>query len=105
MKVKFIILICFATGLISSCNDNSVSENIHYESTGIIMGSDKGLCPCCGGWILEIDNDENLYRIEQLPENSGIELSEDNLSVKFNWNIDRECSSITYLNIEEIELN
>ena len=46
-----------------------------------------------------------MYRVEQLPENEGIELSEDKLSVKFNWNIDRECSSITYLNIEKIKLN
>ena len=105
MKAKIIVLICFAIALVSSCKDNSTIDEIQFESTGTIMGSDKALCPCCGGWVLKIDNDENIYRIEQLPENSGIQLSENNLSIKFNWNIDRECSSIIYLNIEDIELN
>jgi hypothetical protein len=105
MKAKFIILICFAITFISSCKDDSVMNGIQFDSTGTIMGSDKGLCPCCGGWILKIDNDDKIYRIEKLPESSGIQLSENTISVKFNWNIDRECSSIIYINIEDIELN
>ncbi len=105
MKGIIIILMALTIGMISNCTKDPVSEALQFESTGMIMGSDKGMCPCCGGWILEIDDDENLYRIEELPEDAGIELSETNLSVKFNWNVNRECSSIIYINIEDIELN
>ena len=105
MKTKLIILICFAVGFLPACKDEMLSQQNRFESTGMILGSDKGQCICCGGWILTIDNDENEYRIEELPADSDIELNEQNLSVKFNWSIDRACLSYTYIDIEAIELN
>lgn len=76
-----------------------------FESTGVIMGTDKGLCPCCGGWILKIDGDSTAYRFEALPQDADIELSETPTAVKFNSSINRACGELTYLDIESIELN
>jgi len=104
MRTILLLLVFIALGNILSCNKNEDMDEIQFESTGVIMGSDGAFCACCGGWILKIDNDENIYRIEELPESSEIELSETFLDVMFNWSIDRECNSIIYITIEDIEL-
>ena len=103
MRNVLIIFTILATAMMVGCAKEE-NKTATFESTGMIMGSDKGACPCCGGWILEIDNDSNLYRIEELPDGSGIELNEVSHSVQFNWSINRVCGSIIYLDIEEIEL-
>jgi hypothetical protein len=43
--------------------------------------------------------------MEEVPDDSGIELNEINLPVQFNWIVNRECGSLTYLNIQEIDVN
>ena len=105
MKLNLIILAFVTIGMMISCDKTETSNEIEFESTGTIMGSDKGLCPCCGGWILQIDNDENSYRFENLPQDSDIELNENHVSVKFNWSIDRECGGLIYIILENIMLN
>lgn len=105
MRIFRLLIIFTIIGFITSCEDNATLEEVEYESTGTIMGYDLTLCACCGGWILMIDNDPNTYRFEELPEDSGLELDRNPLSVQFNWSINRECGSYIYLDIEEIELN
>ncbi len=106
MKAGLFLLAFFAISLMTNCSSNDeLANELEFESTGFIAGSDKGMCPCCGGWIIKIDGDENSYRFEQIPDDSGIDLSETVLPVKFNWTFDRECNSINYIIIDDIELN
>jgi hypothetical protein len=91
--------------ILVGCNKKDDSKKSTFTSTGMILGSDKGACPCCGGWILKIDGDSSNYRMEEVPDDSGIELNEINLPVQFNWIVNRECGSLTYLNIQEIDVN
>jgi len=96
------LLLCVLT---TNCDKTDPAPSLQFEATGQLLGSDKALCPCCGGWVITIDGDANTYRVESLPADSGIELTEDTLDVQFNWSLNRECGSIIYIDIEEIELN
>jgi len=102
--MKNIILVFLLLAAITSCEKEALTE-ADFESTGLIMGTDKGLCPCCGGWILKIDDDSTAYRFEKLPQNTDFELNEAPTAVKFNSSVNRECGGLIYLDIESIELN
>lgn len=85
---------------ISSCSKNEDKNKIQltqYEATGKIVGRDLALCPCCGDWIITIDNNVQpansipvIYQFKTLPIGSNIDLENATfpLSVKFNWSID-----------------
>ena len=64
---------------------SSCTKDSKYESSGIITGQNLGMCPCCGGWFIDIDN--TTYRFYNIPENSNIDL--ENLTypinVELNW--------------------
>ncbi len=104
MKLKQLILFSLLTALIFACNKNDDDNGQEYEASGIIVSSDLGLCTCCGGWVLVIDEVEGDFRFESLPDDANIDLSQTNIPVLFDYNIDRECGGITYVNIEAIEL-
>ena len=107
MKTTIFFAGILALAIITSCSENEISDEVQYESTGTLLGSDVGLCVCCGGFILTIDDDEkSFYHFEMLPENSNIDYIGLNLNipVKLNWSIDRECGPFTYIIIESIEL-
>ncbi len=63
-------------------------KEIEYQSSGIITGPDYRMCPCCGGWFIEIG--ENTYRFDRLPENSDIDLQNETypISVKLNYAVE-----------------
>ena len=105
MKTLFTFLICLSIGLLTSCSDDTTSDIDKMQSTGTIMGFDRSMCICCGGWILKIDEDETSYRFDELPEDSDIVLSEVHIPVKLNWSISSECLFNTFVEIETIELN
>lgn len=52
---------------------------------GQITGPDMSLCPCCGGWFIEIEDET--YRFFNLPENSGINLTNESwpIYVELEW--------------------
>ncbi|MBN1599291.1 MAG: hypothetical protein JW894_13435 [Bacteroidales bacterium] len=105
MKKVISIVITGLLMLLSSCSKED--ERIKYESTGYLIGPDLALCICCGGYIITIDGSVEEYRFENLPDESDLDLNELNLPapVKLNWHMDRECGSINYIIIEDIELN
>lgn len=105
MKVFYVLLMFAMIGMVTSCEDNSPSEELVYESTGTITGYDLTLCACCGGWIVVIENDENTYRLDSLPEGSGIDNEDLPLTLDFNWSINRVCGTFIYLDVEGFELN
>ncbi len=100
MRTKHVIFLILQVCIIlSSCT----KKEEEFESKGLILGADLALCACCGSYIIELDNDGKAYRFMELPEDSNLDLSQDSIKVNLNWNFDRECASITYINIEKIE--
>ncbi len=102
MKSKWIILILLLTVIFSCKNENQ----IEFESNGIITQLDNRLCQCCRGYIIQIEDDKNNYRIGSLPD--GIQINQDELpiNVKVNWDLQSTCEAIgiSYINIEAIEI-
>lgn len=83
--IKLILILCISVISLLSCEKES-SENTP-ETNAIIQGYDLSLCACCGGWIINIEGNEDRDRFSQLPANSGIDLdkAEFPLSVKIEW--------------------
>lgn len=105
MKSRLIILLLVLISF--SCNNKNETEfETEFESNGIISGIDYRLCPCCRGYIIQIVDDGNNYRIGLLPD--GFQINEDEIpiSVKLNWEIQATCDAIeiSYIDIEEIEV-
>ncbi|OUS02370.1 hypothetical protein A9Q86_03750 [Flavobacteriales bacterium 33_180_T64] len=93
-------------GLLSSCKSNDDTElELEFESTAIILGFDIALCPCCGGWIINIDEQESDNRFSELPQDSNIDLENAifPISVKLNWSESDAFCGIGIV-IESIEL-
>lgn len=62
-------------------------ENGDYNSKGTIIGLDSRACICCGGWMINIDNQQ--YQFNSLPENSTINLNNEKfpLPVRLDWKL------------------
>ena len=87
MKSFFLALSIFILAF-SSCTKSN-----KYENIGVITGQDFGMCPCCGGWFIEIDN--TTYRFDQTPENSNLNLENQTfpMEVELNWETkDLQCN-------------
>lgn len=87
-----------------------------YEATGTITGPDLGMCVCCGGYKLIVDNvvlpinlQPDVFRFQSLPTSSNIDLANAifPLKVKFNWsNNPNACGTNQYqIIIDDIILN
>ena len=56
----------------------TAAQKSKQPSEGTITGLDMRMCPspCCGGWITMIDSE--YYTFSDLPENSSIDLNQEN---------------------------
>jgi len=90
----------------SSCkriDDEGVDPE--FEATGQLIGFDLTLCACCGGYLLDVDGEDENYNFISLPDDHGLVL--DNavfpMDVKFNWTkgVSESCPKI--VSIESIE--
>ncbi len=86
----------------SSCNDDD--DGIVYESTAMLIMPDFALCPCCGGWIVEIENDSSRYRIETFPEDFELIWEEEDFpkAIDLNWTLNRDCAGTLFLDVDDI---
>lgn len=105
MRILFGLLVFLLCVFIINCDKIDLVFSLQFEVIGQLLGSDKVFCFCCGGWVIIIDGDVNIYWVESLLVDSGIEFIEDILDVQFNWSFNCECGFIIYIDIEEIELN
>lgn len=103
MNIFRLALVFIVALAVISCSKQDIEEGQTFDSEAIIVGPDLALCPCCGGYIIEIDEAGIAYRFENLPEGSTIDLAKELIPVSLNWSVDRECGEITYITIEEIE--
>lgn len=105
MKIRFLTLIfIFGFGFFTSCNKDDDTK-FEFESTAIITGLDMALCPCCGGWIINIVGQESDNRFLELPLDSDIDLGNTTfpISVKLNWSESNDFCGKGIV-IESIEL-
>ena len=78
-------------------------ESNEYMSTGTIIGYDGTMCGCCGGWGIIIDDIG--YRIDSMPENSGLNLTNEILpvAVKLDWQlVSNGCSAYNRISVKRI---
>ena len=63
-------------------------REVEFNSVGIITGPDNRMCPCCGGWFIEIE--ENTYRFYDIPDVNDIDLANATfpISVKLNYSVE-----------------
>jgi hypothetical protein len=71
--------------LIGLTNCSKVNDN--YMSKGVITGQDYRMCACCGGWIINIE--DQIYLFDAIPANSGFVLEKEPLpiSVQLDWQL------------------
>lgn len=98
-------LVILTLGLLSSCNTDDDVSQMEFESTATISGFDLTLCACCGGWVIDIEGQEEVKRFDELPESSTIDLSNTTfpISVQLNWS-ESESYCGRGITIESIEL-
>jgi hypothetical protein len=85
MKILLLIsLILLAT--LFACK-----KEINPTDTGVITGADERLCPCCGGWFIEIG--DSTYIFNQLPADSKLDLANETfpVPVDLNWQKDPDA--------------
>lgn len=98
----------FALGfIVLSCSNNDEDDNtsMQFQSTATISGFDMTLCGCCGGWIINIDNEVSDKRFSTLPQDSNIDLENSTfpINVQLNWTeSDDYCGN--GITIDSIEL-
>lgn len=91
MKKQILFLAIFLTAgifMFPGCCDAPDDDAPDFCSEeGVITGIDFRLCPCCGGWFIEIGNDT--LRATVLPEGFGESLdpSEFPLPVFLEWSV------------------
>lgn len=95
-KISFVIVVFLFT--IFSCEKEE-----SYQSTALITGPDLGQCICCGGYFIEVE--DSTYNFDTIPASSGIDLSDVTfpIAVELDWEYDKKCGNIQYINITRIK--
>ena len=81
----FPLLVMMALSILPSCNEDGVLDLV------IITGVDMRLCPCCGGFMINFNENgepyEDVFKLAyELPEESGIDFeSEFPIKAWINW--------------------
>ena len=90
---KKIVLSALLVFLICCKNDDE--NNVQtFDSEGVITGIDLTLCPCCGGFFIDINDETYNFEPNDLP-NNDLEIIEDNVPifVELNWE-NTECGNL-----------
>lgn len=91
---------CFlliSTLLIFSC------EKEKYQSTGIITGPDMRMCPCCGGYFIDIDGSVYNFDKTELPGDFTFNDDQLPLNVELNWKLKTDgCIEYNWIEISKI---
>ena len=102
---RFLLIVVFVSCFFFISCDKKDPDPF-FSDQGTITGRDYGLCVCCGGWFIEINNEP--YRFIQVPEESNIDLvySEFPIEVHLTWfPIESDCfeNAITVQSLEAIQ--
>lgn len=91
------------------CNNEEpldMVEGIEFDYSGEIVGLDFAFCPCCGGYIATITDDESEFRIQQVPDDfqSILDTVVFPVNVNLNYTELDPCGSYRFINVDEIEI-
>ena len=106
MRTKRVLLYGIIALITITCNNKEDIKPIYeYKDSGVITGADMSLCPCCGGWFIEIDN--TTYRFLKLPDNCNFNMANQTFpfDVKIDWENDPNAcfgDEIIVMKIEKI---
>jgi hypothetical protein len=96
MKTRAFLLL-ISTLLILSC------EKAKFQSTGIITGSDMRMCPCCGGYFIEIDGTQYNFDEATCPDNFTFEDNQLPMDVDLDWKLKTDgCIGYNWIEISKI---
>ncbi|MEI6061308.1 MAG: hypothetical protein WCR72_11410 [Bacteroidota bacterium] len=96
MNNKFVLLLI--TSLLICC-----CEKDAYRSTGTITAQDNGMCPCCGGYFIEIEGTDYRFEKGSLPGNFTFEDSQMPVVVELNWGLKSGfCIGYNWIDISKI---
>ncbi len=101
MKLLILIFIGLMLGTLS-CENKRITD-YQYQSGGKITGPDIGMCICCGGWKIVIDNET--YNFDQLPAEANIDLQKATfpIFVKLDWELKGSSGCPKWINIQRIQ--
>lgn len=98
-------LLAAATACLPGCDKNNNAGCGNGYDTGRVIGFDASLCPCCGGWFIEINGDT--LRPYTLPDNFDAVLNHSTLPVevclKWTYNPGKPCKP-NLIEVKEIML-
>ncbi len=77
------------------------NDELTFESEGVILGYDMGMCICCGGYFIELNG--NTYRTWNFPNNDTFAAEDFPIPILLNWHFAEEgaCSDGTNLIVVE----
>jgi hypothetical protein len=98
MRYVIIVAACFLVFGFLYCK----KENNNYRSNATITGPDVGMCICCGGWIIKIE--DMTYRFDSIPAGSNINLQKDSfpINVKLDWQFISSDACLNKISIQRI---
>jgi hypothetical protein len=108
MKRYILFTLVIVIGFLSY-SSYSCKKDEKASSNAQILGFDQRLCPCCGGWIISIDNTltpngDSTFLAEDFP--TGFEVGDTPvfpIPVMIEWKIDTARCNGTFVNISKIE--
>jgi len=96
-NTSLIFLLLISTLLVFSC------EKEKYESTGTITGQDIRMCPCCGGYFIDIEGTQYHFEKSGLPCNFTFDDDQFPLNVELDWKPKTAgCSDYNWIEISKI---
>jgi len=105
-KLGFVLLLFVVLG--SSCRKECCNK---YMNEGVITGYDMRECVCCGGLMINFDNNPTTYSgtyylIDEMPPNSGISAeSKFPIYVSVDWKKDDGNCYTNRIDISRIKIN
>jgi hypothetical protein len=102
--VYFILGICLVSFLITGCRKNKS----YMVETAVITGYDGRYCGCCGGLMINFNDNPNPYEdafslIRELPDNAGIDHNTSfPVYVKVNYKEVSTCTTQKLIEITKI---
>jgi hypothetical protein len=86
--------------------DCEKGDLIVYQAQGTLQRVDMALCPCCGGVVLQYNNDSTRYRIDSLPFMSVQQLQALPFpkTIQFNYSDSTVCGGIVRLKVSAYQL-
>ena len=101
-RLYYTLIICF---FLTACKKSKDKEQT-FQAMGTLTGLDRGMCACCGGITLEIDNDLQPYSIQRLGNMEWDQWRQIDFPkrISFNYTMLNGCAVYTLIEINDYEI-